>query len=419
MPRELGILILREVNVKEKFVLYMVLGVLFGFLVGALFPKFSLSTSFVGELFLNALKMVVLPLITVSIADAIFKMESIERFKQIGVRALVYYAFTTALAVITGLVVVILLKPGLSVSLSHGTNFSKEVSFSLKELLLSLIPPNIFKAFVDFDVLPVIVSTVLFSLAVISVEWERKLVLHQLISELDSALLKLTGWIISFAPLGVFSLIAAKVAQMGGAPALKNLFVSLGLYMVTVLTGILIHGFITLPLLYFLFTRKNPYSLISKVKEALLTAFATASSSATFPITLSRSIAAGIKREVAEFTLPLGATINMDGTALYEAVAAVFLAQSYGMELSLSQYLAVFLTATLAAVGAAGIPEAGLVTMVLVLQSIGVPTEGIGIILAVDWFLDRCRTAVNVLGDIIAAAVISSQLEERDGRISP
>ena len=150
---------------------------------------------------------------------------------------------------------------------------------------------------------------------------------------------------------------------------------------------------------------------MSKVKDALLTAFATASSSATFPVTLSRAVSAGIKREVAEFTLPLGATINMDGTALYEAVAAIFLAQAYGIELSLTQYIAVFLTATLAAIGAAGIPEAGLVTMVLVLQSIGVPTEGIGIILAVDWFLDRCRTAINVWGDIIAAAVISRNSE--------
>ncbi len=403
---------------KERFLLFMVGGVVLGFVTGALFPTFSKETSFVGELFLNALKMVVLPLITVSIANAIFKMETLERFRQIGVRALLYYTLTTALAVVTGIGVVLLFKPGASVSFS-GSEFHREVTFSFKELILSLIPSNIFKAFVDFDVLPVIVSTILFSLAFLSVDWNRKTVLHQLISELDVALLKLTGWVISLVPVGVCSLIATKVAEMGGAPALKTLFLSLGVYVLTVLTGLFIHGFITLPLLYFLFTRKNPYSLINRVKEALLTAFATASSSATFPVTLSRSIAAGIKREVAEFTLPLGATINMDGTALYEAVAAIFLAQSYGIELSLSQYVAVFLTATLAAIGAAGIPEAGLVTMVLVLQSIGVPTEGIGIILAVDWFLDRCRTAINVLGDIIAAAVISRQLEERDGRVSP
>ena len=401
---------------KERFLLFMVGGVVAGFAAGALFPSFSLKTAFVGELFLNALKMVVLPLITVSIANAIFKMETVERFRQIGVRAFLYYTFTTALAVITGIAVVSLFKPGASVSLT-GSEFHREVSFSLKELILSLIPSNIFKAFAEFDVLPVIVATILFSLAFLSIDWSRKTVLHQLLDELDAALLKLTGWIISTAPVGVCSLIAAKVAQMGGAPALKTLFVSLGVYVLTVLSGLFVHGFLTLPFLYFLFTRKNPYSLISKVKDALLTAFATASSSATFPVTLSRSIAAGIRREVAEFTLPLGATINMDGTALYEAVAAIFLAQSYGIELSLSQYLAVFLTATLAAVGAAGIPEAGLVTMVLVLQSIGVPTEGIGIILAVDWFLDRCRTAVNVLGDIIAAGVISTQLEERDGRV--
>ena len=399
---------------RDRFLLFMVGGVVLGFLMGALFPSLSEKTSFVGELFLNALKMVVLPLITVSIANAIFKMETIEKFKRIGVRALLYYTLTTALAVVTGIAVVSLLKPGASANFSGG-EFHREVSFSLKELILSLIPDNIFKAFVNFDVLPVIVSTILFSLAVLSVDWKRQLILHQLVSELDTVLLKLTGWIISLAPVGVCSLIASKVAQMGGAPALKTIFVSLGVYVLTVLLGLLIHGFVTLSLLYYLFTKENPYSLISKVKDALLTAFATASSSATFPVTLSRSIAAGIKKEIAEFTLPLGATINMDGTALYEAVAAIFLAQSYGMELSFTQYFAVFLTATLAAIGAAGVPEAGLVTMVLVLQSVGVPVEGIGIILAVDWFLDRCRTAVNVLGDIIAAAVISSQLEERNG----
>jgi len=154
---------------------------------------------------------------------------------------------------------------------------------------------------------------------------------------------------------------------------------------------------------------------MAKVKEALITAFATASSSATLPITLKEVIGSGVKKAVAEFTLPLGATINMDGTALYEAIAVIFIAESYGIALEFTQYLIIFLTATLAAIGAAGIPEAGLVTMVLVLQSVGVPVEGIGIILAVDWFLDRCRTTVNVLGDTIGAAVISHSLKE-EGR---
>ncbi len=386
----------------------MVLGVVAGFVLGALFPSLSLSLAVLGELFLRALKMVVLPLIVVSISSAILSMETAQRFKLIGLRASLYYTLTTALAVVTGLLVVLAFKPGMGVSFSLSLKPVKEVSFSFKELLLSLIPENFFKALVNFDVLPVIVATILFSLAVLSVEWKRELLLKQLFFELDSSLMKLTSWIIKFAPLGVCFLIAGKVASLGGASALKPIVYSLSKYVLTVLTGLFIHGFITLPLLYFLFTGKNPYSLIFKVREALLTAFATASSSATLPITVASCVKAGIDGQVARFTLPLGATVNMDGTALYEAVAAVFLAQAYGLELSLPQYLIIFLTATLAAIGAAGIPEAGLITMVLVLQSVGIPVEGIGIILAVDWFLDRCRTAINVLGDIIGAAIIST-----------
>ena len=395
------------------FLFFMVLGVFLGFIFGALFPSFSFSIAFVGELFLRALKMVVLPLIVVSIAGAILNMETIDKFKRIGLRAILYYTTTTSLAVITGLVLVVLLKPGVGVPFSGNDFKPKEISFSLKELLVSLVPDNIFKALVNFDVLAVIVSTILFSLAVLSVEWRRELLLKQLIIELDTSLMRLTSWIIKLAPVGICSLIASKVASLGGASALKPIFLSLSKYVLTVLAGLSFHALLTLSFLFFVFTRKNPYSLILKVKEALITAFATASSSATLPVTIAVSTAAGIKRQVANFTLPLGATINMDGTALYEAVAAVFLAQAYGMDLSLPQYLTIFLTATLAAIGAAGIPEAGLITMVLVLESVGIPIEGIGIILAVDWFLDRFRTAVNVLGDIIGAAIISASLEEK------
>ena len=398
----------------RHFLLFMVAGVVLGFVLGALFPSFSLSFAVVGELFLRALKMVVLPLIVVSIAGAILNMESIEKFKRIGLRALLYYTTTTALAVLTGLLVVILFKPGIGVSLSGGEVKVKEVAFSFKELLISLIPENFFKALVDFNVLAVIVATILFSLAVLSVEWRRELLLKQVIAELDASLMKLTSWIIKTAPVGVCSLIAGKIASLGGASALKPILYSLSKYVLTVLTGLSIHALITLPLLYLLFTRKNPYSLIARVREALITAFATASSSATLPITIAVATAAGIKRQVTRFTLPLGATVNMDGTALYEAVAAVFLAQAYGIELTLPQYLVIFLTATLAAIGAAGIPEAGLITMVLVLESVGIPVEGIGIILAFDWFLDRCRTAINVLGDIVGAAIISASLEEEE-----
>ncbi len=397
----------------KNFLFFMIAGVILGFIVGGYLPGFALATSFIGELFLNGLKMVVLPLITVSIANSILNMKSLERFKRIGIKTFLYYTLTTSIAVGIGIITVILLKPGEGISLKTETPFQKEVNFSIHDLIVNLLPPNIFEALAEFNVLPIIVATILLSLAILSVEWKRDLQLHKLISELDIALLKLTEWIIKFAPIGIFSLIASKIASMGGAETIVPVLYSLGKYVLTVLIALLIHAFVVLPAVYYVFTTKNPYSYIGKVKEALLTAFATASSSATLPVTLKSVTAAGVKRTVAEFTLPLGATINMDGTALYEAVAVVFLAEAYGIDLSMGQYLIIFLTATLAAIGAAGIPEAGLVTMVLVLQSVGVPQEGVGLILAVDWFLDRCRTAVNVLGDTIGAAIVDrySKLE--------
>jgi len=186
-----------------------------------------------------------------------------------------------------------------------------------------------------------------------------------------------------------------------------------GYYVATVLSGLAIHALITLPLILWIFTRRNPIRFIGQMSQALLTAFSTASSSATLPVTLECAITkARISSRSADFVIPLGATINMDGTALYEAAAAIFIAQAIGMDLSLTQQLTVAITATLAAIGAAGIPEAGLVTMVIVLNAVGIPTGYIGLILAVDWFLDRFRTAVNVFGDTVGAAVIEKSFGE-------
>jgi len=183
--------------------------------------------------------------------------------------------------------------------------------------------------------------------------------------------------------------------------------------MVTVLTGLGIHAFLTLPLIYWVFTRKNPYRFMLHMSQALVTAFSTASSSATLPVTMEcATVKAGISKRSTDFVLPLGATINMDGTALYEAVAAIFIAQAIGMELTMLQQLVIAVTATLAAIGAAGIPEAGLVTMIIVLNAVGLPIEYIGLILSVDWLLDRFRTAVNAFGDSIGAAVVEKTFSD-------
>ena len=209
------------------------------------------------------------------------------------------------------------------------------------------------------------------------------------------------------APVGIFCLVAARFGEAQAKGEFAQVLAQMGWYFFTVLLGLALHAAITLPLILWIFTRKNPYRFMYQMSQALLTAFSTASSTATIPVTMECAVEkAGISKQATNFVVPLGATINMDGTALYEATAAIFIAQALGYELGLLGLLIVAVTATLAAIGAAGIPEAGLVTMVIVLNAVGLPIEYIGLILSVDWLLDRFRTAVNIFGDSIGAAVV-------------
>jgi Na+/H+-dicarboxylate symporter len=258
------------------------------------------------------------------------------------------------------------------------------------------------------NVLGVIVFSLLFGAALSAVGEQAKTVVS-FFDGVNTAILKLIEWVMHLLPLGVFGLVLGRLAETGGGDALWTELSRVGYYALTVLSGLTIHGFIILPLVLWLFTRRNPLTYALGMFQALLTAFSTASSSATLPTTLECSVKNNkISRRSASFVLPLGATINMDGTALYEAVAVVFIAQVYGVPMDVTILTVVFLTATLAAVGAAGIPEAGLVTMVIVLNATGLPLEGIAILLSIDWLLDRFRTTVNVWGDAVGAAVIDS-----------
>jgi len=229
---------------------------------------------------------------------------------------------------------------------------------------------------------------------------------------INAAMMKIVHLVIYFAPIGVMALIGSIVAE--NRDSIDQLLHGLGMYSLTVILGLLFHALVTLPLLLKLLGLKSPWRYFVNMGEALATAFTTASSSATLPITMKCvEEKNGVDRRAAAFVLPLGATINMDGTALYEAVAALFIAQISGIDLTFGQQLVIFLTATLASIGAAGIPHAGTVMMVIVLSAVGLPMEGIGLIFAVDWFLDRCRTTVNVWGDGVGAAVIAQTREIR------
>ncbi|MDR4504624.1 MAG: dicarboxylate/amino acid:cation symporter [Candidatus Scalindua sp.] len=287
----------------------------------------------------------------------------------------------------------------------------KTIGSTLKEVLLGLAPDNLIKAMSETKVLPVLVFAMIIG-AILTTLGEPGKPVIAFFHGANEAILKFVQLLMLIAPFGIACLIAGKLGDAGGIEKFGLEFKKIGFYAMTVLLGLCIHAIVVLPLILKFFAKRNILSYARGASSALLTAFSTASSSATLPVTIKCSEDNNqVSPRAAAFVLPLGATINMDGTALYEAVAAIFIAQLYGIDLGMGHLTVIFLTATLAAIGAAGIPEAGLVTMVIVLEAVGLPIEGISMILMIDWFLDRCRTSVNVWGDSVGAAVIDKGLE--------
>jgi Na+/H+-dicarboxylate symporter len=326
---------------------------------------------------------------------------------------------TTALAVLVGLVVVNTIRPGIgtvdqttldAIRAEGGATVVAQQSASirviLENLLLMLFTDNLISSAAETNLLPLIVFSIIFG-GMLTTMGERVRAITQMIVQVNDALLSFIMLLMNLAPLGIFCLVTARFGQAQAEGQLAEVISQTGWYFLTVILGLVFHALITLSLILWLFTRRNPYRFIYQMSQALLTAFSTASSSATLPVTMDCAIKrAGISKRSTEFVLPLGATINMDGTALYEAAAAIFIAQAIGMDLGLMAQATIAVTATLAAIGAAGIPEAGLVTMVIVLNAVGLPVEYIGLILSVDWLLDRFRTSVNAFGDAVGAAVV-------------
>ena len=387
-------------------------GFALGLLSGVFTPGLSLKFSVFGTLFLNALKMVVLPLIIVAVINSILRIGNLSVFGRLGLKTMLYYGVTTGLAVGTGIIVALVYQPGVGVETVLG-NIPEAVQgkekISIEDMLLTLIPGNIFQAAVEFKVLPLIIVSLIFGTSFLTVS-KGNGILPDLFDQLEQAIMLVVNWVIFFTPLGIFAIVGGKVASVGG----DFLTVLLGIskYIGVLIGSLSIHALIILPLVYFISTKENPFVYMGKVKEALLMAFATASSAATLPLTRKNVIEkGGSSAKIADFILPLGATVNMDGTALYEGVAVVFICQAYGIPIGIVECITIFVTAILAGVGAAAIPQAGLITMVVVLKSVGAPIEGIGLLLAVDWLVDRFRTSVNVWGDTVGVAAI----EKLDG----
>jgi len=384
----------------------IILGVIVGLFSGWYWGEAMTQVAWLGTLFLNALKMMILPLIIAAVISGVASMGDVRKLGRIGGITLGYYFITTSIAVLIGLLMVNLIEPGIGLNISGGEipeKVSGKEDVGISDIILSLVTPNLVVSAAQTQLLPIIFWSILFSAALTTLGEKGKPVLA-FFDGVNEAMMKLVVWLMYFAPIGIFALVAGRLGQAGGGVAFWQELQAVGWHVVTVLSGLALHFVVLCLILIFLARRGCGYFV--KMLHALLTAFGTASSSATLPLTMQCARENKVDNRAVEFTLPLGSTVNMDGTALYEAAAVMFIAQAYGLDMSLGQQAIIFVTATLAAIGAAGIPEAGLVTMVIVLSAVGLPLEGIALLLTVDWFLDRFRTTVNVWGDSVGAAVV-------------
>ena len=415
-----------KIKLHWQILIALILGVLAGMasgIEGELFNlRFFALYDFLGTLFLNALKMLIVPLIISSIIVGISGVGAQGALGRMGGKTLLYYIFTSTLAILIGLTLVNLVEPGIvdgqpaksMLGLSEDTDSVMEKvqgkgGDDVVGVFLRMVPPNIVKAASDGQMLGLIFFGLLFGYFMTRIQQEYAQTLRQFWYGVFEVMMRITELIMRFAPIGVFALVA-KVVAVSGLDAFRPLAV----FFFTTLTALVLHLFLVMPLILRFIGGVNPVRQYRAMMPALLTAFSTSSSSATLPITLDCvEKNAGVSNRVTSFVLPLGATVNMDGTALYECVAAMFIAQAYGIELSIAQQFTVVTLALFTSIGVAGIPAASLVAITIILAAIGLPAEAIGLILAVDRLLDMCRTAVNVFSDSCGAVVIGRSEGEK------
>ena len=365
------------------------------YLVGGLF-------AIGGEIFLASLKLLVVPLVFVSLVCGTAALDDIAKLGRVGGKTLLLYLSTTAIALAIALTAALLVEPGVGFELHAESDFVATPAPSLVETLINLFPSNPVSAMAEGNMLQIIVFSGLFGLAMTMAGDAGSRVLA-FFNDLNEIIMRLVMILMHFAPYGVFCLIA-RVFTVEGFDAIAPL----AQYFFVVLGALLLHAFITYPLLLRMLGRLSPRPFLRKIRDPIALAFSTASSGATIPVTLKTAEhQLGVDNSIASFTVPLGATINMDGTAIMQGVATVFIAQAYGIDIGISGYLMVVLTATLASIGTAGVPGVGLIMLAMVLRQVNLPVEGIGLIIGVDRLLDMVRTAVNVTGDVAVTCVVA------------
>lgn len=412
-----------------QILLGLALGLVFG-LAGSAFGWGSFIGSYikpVGTIFVNLLKLIAVPLVIVSLIVGVSGLDDVTKLSRMGGKTIGLYLGTTLIAITIGLLVVNLIAPGKTLPLdtreslmssyneaaTSSTLSAKTIeNRSFMDFLVEIVPQNFFGSISDNgNMLQVVFVAILFGIGIIHLREDRRRVIVSFFDAANHAIIHVVNLIMKTAPYGVFALMANVIVDLAGDDLQKaiELIIALGWYSLTVLIGLFIHAALVYPSIYRYFTKKSVADFFRQIRPALLLGFSTSSSSATLPVTMERvENGLGVDEEVSSFVLPVGATVNMDGTSLYQAVAAVFIGQALGLDLSLSQQLTIVLTALLASIGSAGVPGAGIIMLVIVLQSIQVPVEGIALILGVDRLLDMFRTVINVTGDAAVCASVAA-----------
>ncbi|MFQ6082590.1 MAG: dicarboxylate/amino acid:cation symporter [Candidatus Aminicenantia bacterium] len=403
---------MRKVKLHTKILIGMVLGVI----LGLIFQEKAVIIKPIGSLFIRLITMVVVPLVFVSLFIGTASLGDIKKLGRIGIKTLIYYTMTTIIAITIGLFLANVIKPGVgleeNVKAELYRNYKSNAQIELQKLeekptvietFLNIVPRNPIKALIDGNMLQVIFLAMIFGVSITLLKREKSKLVIDFFSGVNDAIIQIVHIVMRIAPYGVLALIAAVVGQFG-----IHILFTLIKYSMVVVLGLLIHTAALYSFNLKVFGKMNPIKYFKGMRQAMIIAFSTSSSNATLPVTMECVQYMGISKEITSFVLPLGATINMDGTALYQGVAAVFIAQIYGIDLNIIQQGTIVLTATLASIGTAGVPGVGMITLAMVLKAINIPLEGIALILGVDRILDMLRTVTNVTGDGTAAVVVSA-----------
>lgn len=411
---------LKKLGLTGKILLGMIAGAILGIILNNFNVEDSLVQSLfveglfrmIGDFFIASLTMLVVPLVFFSLALGASSLSDPAMLGRVGGKTITLYIATTALAITLGLTVAVLVQPGSGVTLElpAAESFDIGQAPAFSEVLLDMVPRNPIKAMADGNMLQIIVFAILFGVAMAfcGTPGER---LKAVFDDVNEVITKLVVMLMQVAPYGVFALMTRTFANLGAGDVAQGL----ALYFMTVLGVLLVHGFVVYPLLLALITRLNPKHFLRKMLNVQIFAFSISSSNATIPVNLKNAEERlGVNNSVASFTIPLGATINMDGTAIMQGVATVFIAQIYGIDLTMVQYLMVIGTATIASIGTAGVPGVGLIMLIMVLQQVGLPIEGIALIMGVDRLLDMTRTAINITGDAMVSVVVAKSENQFD-----